>query len=30
MAWIYDPVGGQMTTIPRDRKPFTIRCVYEP
>ncbi|MCB9703486.1 MAG: DUF1566 domain-containing protein [Myxococcales bacterium] len=29
-AWIVDPVGGQSTTIPRDRKPFTIRCVYDP
>jgi len=29
-AWIVDPKGGQSTTIPRDRKPFTIRCVYEP
>jgi hypothetical protein len=26
-VWIFDPVGGQETTIPRDRKPFTIRCV---
>ena len=29
-AWILDPVGGQSTTIPRDRKPFTARCVAEP
>ena len=29
-AWIVDPTSGQSTTIPRDRKPFTIRCVYEP
>ena len=29
-AWIVDPIGGQSTTIPRDRKPFTIRCVMTP
>ncbi len=29
-AWIVDPKSGQSTTVPRDRKPFTIRCVYEP
>ncbi len=29
-AWIVDPKGGQSTTVARDRKPFTIRCVYEP
>lgn len=29
-AWIVDPKTGQETTIPRDRKPFTIRCVLEP
>ena len=29
-AWIVDPKTGQETTIPRDRKPFTIRCVFEP
>lgn len=29
-AWIVDPVGGQETTIPRDRKPFTVRCVMSP
>jgi len=29
-AWIVDPKSGQETTIPRDRKPFTIRCVIEP
>ncbi len=29
-SWIVDPVGGQKTTIPRDRKPFKIRCVHEP
>ncbi len=29
-AWIVDPKTGQETTIPRDRKPFTIRCVIEP
>ena len=28
-AWIMDPMGGQSTTIPRDRKPFTIRCVAD-
>ncbi|MEZ4385040.1 MAG: hypothetical protein R3A79_27165 [Nannocystaceae bacterium] len=30
MSWIFDPKSGQSTTVPRDRKPFTIRCVYEP
>ncbi len=29
-AWIVDPKTGVETTIPRDRKPFTIRCVIEP
>lgn len=29
-AWIVDPKSGQETTIPRGRKPFTIRCVFEP
>lgn len=29
-AWIVDAKTGQETTIPRDRKPFTIRCVIEP
>lgn len=29
-AWIVDPKSGQETTIPRTRKPFTIRCVLEP
>ena len=29
-AWIVDPKTGQETTIPRDRKPFRIRCVFEP
>jgi len=29
-AYIVDPKGGQNTTIPRDRKPFTIRCVQSP
>jgi hypothetical protein len=30
-AWIVDPSGeGQATTIPRDRKPFRIRCVKDP
>lgn len=29
-AWIVDPVSGQETTIPRTRKPFTIRCVLAP
>ncbi len=28
-AWIFDPAGGQSTTIPRDRKPFRIRCVSD-
>lgn len=29
-AWIVDGKTGQETTIPRTRKPFTIRCVFEP
>lgn len=29
-AWIVDPKSGQETTIPRTRKPFTIRCVLDP
>jgi len=32
-AWIVepeDPAGAPSTTIPRDRKPFRIRCVMEP
>ncbi len=29
-AWIVDPKTGQETTVPRGRKPFTIRCVIEP
>lgn len=29
-AWIVDPKTGQETTIPRTRKPFRARCVYEP
>lgn len=29
-AWIVDPKTGQETTIPRDRKPFKIRCVFDP
>jgi hypothetical protein len=29
-AWIVDPKSGQETTIPRDRKPFRVRCVFEP
>ncbi|KIG18975.1 hypothetical protein DB30_06586 [Enhygromyxa salina] len=32
-AWIVDPEdpqGAPATTIPRDRKPFRIRCVKEP
>jgi hypothetical protein len=30
-AWIVDPSGkAQATTIPRKRKPFRVRCVYEP
>ncbi len=28
--WIVDPTSDQPTTIPGDRKPFTIRCVREP
>ncbi|MEZ4451006.1 MAG: hypothetical protein R3B09_16105 [Nannocystaceae bacterium] len=29
-AWIVDPTSGSATTVPRDRKPFTIRCVISP
>lgn len=29
-AWIVDPKSGQETTIPRTRKPFRVRCVFEP
>ncbi len=30
-VWIVDPSGkAQETTIPRKRKPFRVRCVYEP
>ncbi|MBL9100559.1 MAG: DUF1566 domain-containing protein [Myxococcales bacterium] len=29
-AWIFDPKSGQETTIPRTRKPFTVRCVIDP
>lgn len=29
-AWIVDPKAGTETTIPRDRKPFRVRCVFEP
>lgn len=29
-VWIVDPKSNQPTTVPRDRKPFTIRCVREP
>ena len=29
-AWIVDPKSGQETTIPRVRKPFRVRCVFEP
>ncbi len=30
-VWIVDPSGeGPATTIPRDRKPFLVRCVKEP
>jgi hypothetical protein len=28
-VWIVDPAGAQPTTIPRDRKPFRVRCVNE-
>ena len=28
-VWIVDPSGPPSTTIPKDRKPFTIRCVAE-
>lgn len=29
-AWIVDPKSGQETTIPRTRKPFRVRCVFDP
>lgn len=29
-VWIYDPTSGSETTIPPDRKPFTVRCVAQP
>lgn len=29
-VWIVDPTADQPTTVPRDRKPFRIRCVREP
>lgn len=29
-VWIVDPSSDQPTTVPRDRKPFRIRCVKEP
>lgn len=29
-VWIVDPTSDQPTTVPRDRKPFRIRCVKEP
>jgi hypothetical protein len=28
-VWIVDPKSDQPTTIPRDRKPFRIRCVRD-
>lgn len=28
-VWIVDPQSGQSTTIPRDRKPFEVRCVAD-
>jgi hypothetical protein len=28
-AWIVDPKSGQETTIPRTRKPFRVRCVFD-
>lgn len=28
-VWIVDPARDQPTTIPRDRKPFRVRCVSE-
>lgn len=28
-VWIFDPTSGSETTIPRDRKPFTVRCVAQ-
>jgi hypothetical protein len=29
-VWIFDPTSGSETTIPKDRKPFTVRCVAQP
>jgi hypothetical protein len=30
-VWVIDPkASGPATTLPRDRKPFRIRCVTEP
>jgi len=28
-VWIVDPAGAQPTTLPRTRKPLTVRCVSE-
>lgn len=28
-VWIIDPKSNQPTTVPRDRKPFRIRCVRD-
>ncbi len=27
--WIFDPGSGSETTVPRDRKSFTVRCVRD-
>ena len=27
--WIYDPASGSETTVPKDRKNFTVRCVRD-
>jgi hypothetical protein len=29
-VWIFDPTSGSETTIPKDRKPFMVRCVAQP
>lgn len=29
-AWIVDPQAGHETTIPRTRRPFRVRCVFQP
>lgn len=29
-VWIFDPTSASKTTIPKDRKPFKVRCVAQP